>query len=241
MIPGTILTFVAPDAKGFQQPSLARVIFWHLPCALVCAVAIFAASYFSFRYLKTRRAEWDVRAVAANELGVVTGILTLVTGMLFAEVQWGVYWNWDPRQTSFLFVMLFVGAYFALRAAFDDPAKRSANAAAYSVASLLPMLFLLFVYPKLPMVVSLHPNLLQQGGGFDPSYRRVFVVMFLLVGALCVTIYRLRVRAGLMDLALEESYAELANRDYPAAPRVVRPVPVPEPGGEESPGSRIPD
>jgi heme exporter protein C len=167
-------------------------------------------------------------------VALLLGVLTLLTGMIFAKVQWGAYWNWDPRQTSFLFAMLFVAAYFALRAAFDDPAKRAANSAAYSVASLLPLLFLIFVFPKLESVRSLHPNVVQDGG-FDPTYRGVFLTMLAALLALCVTIYRLAVRAGMLEHLQENLYAELADRNPSASPRVVRPVPVPESSRQESP------
>lgn len=231
----TVATFTAPDAKGFMNPPLARMIFWHLPNAITCAIFLLAAAFTSFMYLRTKDEAWDIRANATNEIAVLTGIQTLLTGMLFSKNQWGDYWNWDPRQTSFLFAMLFVAAYFALRAAFDDPVKRASNCAAYNVAAILPLMFLIFVFPRLPMVVSLHPNLLQKGSGLDPTYLAIFVSLLLLYLAVCVILYRLRVRAGLAELALDKSYARLANSDHPAAPRVVRPVPVSQSDRQEGP------
>ncbi|HEY0868402.1 MAG TPA: cytochrome c biogenesis protein CcsA [Fimbriimonas sp.] len=235
---GTVATFTAPDAKSFMNPELARMVFWHLPNAITSTLFLLATTWFSLRYLQTKQEHWDVRATAAQEIALVTGILTLATGILFSKYQWGNWWDWDPRQTSFLFVMMFVGAYFALRAAFDDPTKRASNSAAYSVATILPLLFLIFVFPRLPSVAntSLHPDVVRKGG-FDVSYKTVFYSMFVLIGMLCVVLYRLRVRAGLMELALEESYAELASRDDSAATRMVRPVSLSEPDRQEGPRS----
>lgn len=226
----TAWSLQVPPAEDFQNPDLARIVFFHLPCALVCSLFIVAAPVYAFRSVRSKDAQFDVKAVAAVELAFVLGVLTLLTGMIFSDVQWGYYWSWDPRQTSFLLVQLIMGAYFALRAAFPDPAKRAANSAAYLLAAVLPILFLIFVYPRLPQVQSLHPNVIQEGG-FDSTYRNVFLTMLALMLTLCVWIYRLRVRAGLLELAAETYDAKLADRDDSSAPRVVRPVPVPPEGG----------
>ena len=43
-------------------------------------------------------------------------LLGLVTGMLWAQVAWGTYWSWDPKETLTLILFLLVcatlGAYF---------------------------------------------------------------------------------------------------------------------------------
>jgi heme exporter protein C len=224
---GVILTFSAPPAAAFPAPELARMVFWHLPCALLAPLfLVFFGPYFAFRYLRTRDARWDIRSEAAMEVGTLLGLLTLATGMLFARVQWGAWWNWDPRQTSFLLVMLIALAYFAIRAAMADPESKAANSASYALAALLPMLFLTFVFPRLPQVLSLHPNVLRDGG-FDSTYRGVFLTMLLLLGLLCATLYKLRVRAGLLELQYDQHHATLADRDHPTAPRLVRPVSLP--------------
>lgn len=230
---GTVATFLASDAKAFQAPELARMVFWHLPCALVSSALLFLGPYFGFRFLRTNDRKWDVRAEAVMELGFLFGILTLITGMLFSQVQWGTWWNWDPRQSSYLMVMFIVTAYFGLRTAFQDPAHKAGHSAAYNLAALIPVFFLIFVYPRLPQVKSLHPNVIQEGT-FDTEYRAVFYSMLALIGLATVWIYRLRVSAGLAELKRELSDAELATRDHSAAPSVVRPVSL----SPSDPGSR---
>jgi heme exporter protein C len=223
---GIVLSFAAPDAKSFQNPGLARIVFFHLPCALTATLFTILASYFALRHLLSKRLEWDVRSESAFELGAVLGLLTLVTGILFSKVQWGAWWNWDPRQTSFLLVMLLVGAYFTLRGGFADEARRAAAAGAYAVAAALPILFLIFVYPRLPSVVSLHPDVVGKGG-FDAAYRTVFLFNFVMVLAAAVWIYRLRVRAGLLEIRLGGIDEGLDDRGDSAASGVVRPVSLP--------------
>lgn len=224
MAAATAASFWAPDAKLFSKPALARIVFFHLPEAIACALFLFGGAYFAIRYLMSREQHWDRRAAVAMEVTVVLGILTLITGILFSKMQWGAWWGWDPRQTSFLLVMLIIGAYFALRSAFaNDEAKRATVGAAYLLASLLPILFLLFVYPRLPSTVSLHPET-KLTATFDGTYKAVYWTIFLFLLLTSVWIYRLSVRALALESELEVLHGELANRDDSAATGVVRPV-----------------
>jgi len=40
--------------------------------------------------------------------------LGLITGMIWAQVAWGSFWNWDPKETGTLFVFLTLTAAFLL-------------------------------------------------------------------------------------------------------------------------------
>ena len=179
------------------------------------------------------RAVWDLRAVAALELGLIFHVLTMFSGILFSKIQWGAWWSWDPRQTSFLIALPMYAAYFAVRAAFVDPEKRAANSAAYLLASVLPQLFLIYVFPRLPQVLamSLHPSESLLGGQIKGQYLYIMLSMMAVVGVLTVWLYRLRVRAGLLLL---ESDGKLEDSRRPASPHVVAPpVPVPSEGGAD--------
>ena len=83
-------------------------------------------------------------------------MLALVTGSLFAKIMWGSYWNWDPRESSFLLLLFLYGAYLFLRAAIDDPSRRGRIAAAYALFAAVLMPFLVFVAPRVTQ--SLHPQ-----------------------------------------------------------------------------------
>lgn len=223
MAVGIGLAFGAPNAQIFENKELARIIFFHLPCAWGSTLFLILAPIFAFFALRTRSKVWDLRAEAAMEMGFLLGILALVTGMIFSDVQWGAPWNWDPRQTSFLLVLLIVGAYFALRAAYTDPEKRASNSSAYALAAVLPELFLIAVLPR--MMLSLHPDVVRKGG-FDGTYWSVIGLVSVSLLLTAGWAYRLRVRAGLLEAALEEwnANAKLGDRDDSAPTGVVRPV-----------------
>jgi heme exporter protein C len=239
----TLWTFIVPDAIAFQEPALARIVFFHLPPAFLATAFLIAGSYFSVRYLMQRVRHWDERAVSANEMGFLLAIVTMATGILFSRVQWGAWWQWDPRQTSFLMVLLLYAAYFALRAAFGDESKRAASAAAYGAAMLLPVVFLIFVYPRLEHVreISFHPSMTVKhtiegtGQGFDQNYWTVVLAVFIVMLVVSVWAYRMRVRAGLLEQALEDEVGNLeAVGGHPAPTGVVRPIRLHGQSGEEA-------
>jgi heme exporter protein C len=134
-----------------------RIIIMHVPTAWVTSVAFAVSAIYSILYLRRRRAADDAFAVAAAEVGFLFCILATVTGSIFAQLVWGVFWNWDPRETSILVLLLIYAAYFALRSAIDEPERRRRLAAVYNIFAAVTMPFLLFVAPRVAES-SLHPN-----------------------------------------------------------------------------------
>ena len=219
----TVWSFrIPPDAK-FQRPDLARILVWHLPCAILCALLLFVGAWFAHKYLKTRDRVWDERTVTIHELSMTFSIATMSTGILFSEAQWGAWWSWDPRQTSFLIVMFVYAAYFVLRSSISDPEKRAANSAAYALSALLPALFLIFALPRILM--SLHPNDTISGGNLKGQYLYMVLANMVLFSILSVWLYRLRVEAGLIAIDSELDNGQLATGSSDPTPTgVVRPV-----------------
>lgn len=235
-IAGTVYSFWVPDprateAGAFMNPGLARIIFWHLPAAWVTSVLVLYCTYLGWRYLASRKPMWDVRLAAAFELTAVFGVITMLTGILFSRVQWNAWWSNDPRQTSFLMVLLMVAAGLALRAGMLDEQKRALACAGYAVAIVVPVVFLTFVYPRLPQVTSLHPSVrsLEEGRQLFDVYTRAGVLGLTAVFGLAANVlYRSRVQVGMLERRLEEiDERDGFGGDGSAAVGVVRPVAVP--------------
>lgn len=223
----TVWTFMVPDAVGFQMPELARIFFWHFPCPILASVLLMVGAWFSWKYVKTNDMKWDIRAIATMELGYVFCLLTMVTGIMFSQVQWGTWWQNDPRQTSFLMVLLVYAAYFGLRGALADDHKRATNSGVYALAALMPVLFLIFVFPRLPQVQSFHPSDSIMKGQIKGGYAYIVTALLVLFTFITVWLYRMRVRVGLLELKLEEMNNGLENHSGDSAgTTVVRPVPV---------------
>jgi heme exporter protein C len=142
-------------AEGFIGES-SRIVFFHVPCAWTAALAFLVAAAYSLVYLVRRDDRSDAVAQAAVRLGLLFAILTLVTGSIFAKIMWGAFWNWDPRQSSYLLLIFLYSAYLFLRAAIDDPDRRARIGAVYALFAAVLMPFLVFVAPR--VTESLHPQ-----------------------------------------------------------------------------------
>jgi heme exporter protein C len=221
----TVWSFMVPDAQGFQRPELARIFFWHFPCPIFATVLLVQGGWFSFQFQRSRDLRWDIRSVASMELGYLFCLLTMATGILFSKVQWGEWWQNDPRQTSFLMVLLIYAAYFGLRGAINDPQRRASNSGVYALAALLPTLFLTFVFPRLPQVESFHPSQSIMKGEIKGQYAYVVISVMAVVAWLSVWTYRLRVKSGFLELKVEENISGLeTSGGDSASASVVRPV-----------------
>ena len=92
-----------------------KIYFFHMPSAWMFMLAAIVSGVASARFLFTKNPKSDATAVAAAELAVLFGLLTLVSGPLWARKAWGVWWVWDARLTSSLMLFLIFVAYLLLR------------------------------------------------------------------------------------------------------------------------------
>lgn len=225
---------MAPPAKLFMEPELARILFFHLPCAFLAVILLFMAAWHSGRVLMGKGIEADAKANAAMELTGLFCVLTMATGMVFSKAQWGAWWQGDPRQTSFLIVLFIVGAYSVLRMALVDEEKKRAFSAAYVVGSLVPNLVLIFVLPRLPQVRSFHPSDTVAGGKLDGAHWTYVLIAFAAMSAAAYWAYRLRLRAASLEQELENIHGDLENSgNASASAGVVRPVRLHASSGQE--------
>ena len=164
----------AHPAESFVGES-SRIVFFPVPTAWISARAFLLAAVHSGLYLRTRRLESDDAAAAAARLGILFCTLATVTGSLFAKVMWNSYWNWDPRQTSIVLLLLVYGAYLGLRQAIEEPERRATLSAAYALVAFVTVPFLMFAVPR--MYASLHPDTVINARGkveMSPDIKTVF-------------------------------------------------------------------
>jgi len=148
MVVVIIAAFIyAPAAAGLGD--LSRIIYFHVPLAWVGVLAYLVAMIDSWKYLKTENLEFDNKAVVSAEIGLVFTILATITGAIFARYSWGVYWNWDPRQTSIFFLLMIYGAYFVLRSSIEEEEKRARLASVYCIIAFISVPLLVFIIPRL--------------------------------------------------------------------------------------------
>lgn len=199
-----VAAFLVP--KPADQGQGGRIFIFHIPVAWVTVLAFFLSSIYGIRYLRKKRRMDDQRAVNAAGLGVVFCLLATVSGAIFARIAWGAFWNWDPRETTIFFLLLFYAAYFGLRAAVSDEERRATFSAAYNILALVVVPFLVFVAPRLAQ--TLHPDTIinpQESGGMSPLFRAIFLASLAGFTGIFLWLYALANRTSrVQELLLEE-------------------------------------
>ena len=191
----------APELVGgvmvtHQQLISQKIFYFHMPVAIVSFAALAFAAYYGIRYLSTREARFDTCSRVAMEISLLFVVFTMVTGDLWTRFEWGVWWTWEPRLTTYLILMLITIAYFVMRNAVDDPERRAVFASVISIIALVDVPICFMITRLIPS--SVHPVITREGG-MAPDMALTVVVA--LVGMMLVAfgLYRLRFREARLE------------------------------------------
>ena len=127
--------------QGISQ----KIFYVHVPIALTAYACFGWGAWKALRLLWTGEERYDLESYTAVHMGTIFGVLTLVTGSIWAKVSWGVWWSWSERQlVLFLILFLFYSAYFMLRYSLDPGPRRQRSSAVYALFGvvLIPISFL---------------------------------------------------------------------------------------------------
>lgn len=117
----TVSSDIQPLVPALQHDLLLTA---HVAVAIVAYGAFTVGFAAAVLYLvQTRRAfGWLPHATVLDEIGhktVMVGFpmlaLVLILGAVWAEIAWGAYWSWDPKETSALVTWLIYGGYLHAR------------------------------------------------------------------------------------------------------------------------------
>ena len=111
--------FFTPD--DFRQGSTVKIIYLHVPAAMMAINAWIMMLVTSLIWLIRRHHVSALAAKAAGPVGLTMTAIALITGARWGQPMWGTWWAWDPRLTSFLLLALFYLGYIALWSAVEDP------------------------------------------------------------------------------------------------------------------------
>ncbi|MGD9022869.1 MAG: cytochrome c biogenesis protein CcsA [Deltaproteobacteria bacterium] len=189
-----VASFMYSEAAVGFPGETSRILFFHVPQAWVATLSFLISMIASAVFLAKRQLKADYVAQSAAELGFVFCVLATLTGSIFARATWGSFWNWDPRETSIVILLMIYGAYFALRSAVSDPERSRVFAGVYSILAFVTVPFLVFVVPRI--TTSLHPEdtMNPANPGMDPKTLKVFLGSLFAYTGLFVWMLRLRIR-----------------------------------------------
>ncbi len=180
-----------------------RNLFFHVPMWFAMMVVLVTSVIYAIKYLNKPTVAADIYSAAYAKMGIVFGILGMVTGSIWANYTWGEFWSNDPKQLAAAIALLVYAAYFVLRNSIPEMEKRAKVAAVYNIFSCAILIPTIWIIPR--MVESLHPggqgvegNPGVNGKDLDPVMRLVFwpaVIGWTLLG---VWITTLRIRVELL-------------------------------------------
>jgi heme exporter protein C len=204
LLVGISLAFYwVPDApvEGFRQ----RIFYIHVPIALTAYACFFWGAWKALRLLWTRDQRYDLESYTAVHMGVIFGVLTLVTGSIWARTSWGVWWTWSERQlVLFLVLFLFYSAYFMLRFSVEPGPRRANMSAVYALFGvvLIPVSFLAIRLAE----GLIHPVVFDRnvGENLAGSQLLTFVVCFAGMLALAASLYVNELTGKRIDQRLSE-------------------------------------
>ncbi len=173
-----------------------KIFFFHMPVAIVSFCALAFAGYYSIRFLVGRNERFDTCASIAMEIALLFVIMTMITGEMWTRFEWGVWWTWDPRLTTYLILMLIVIAYIGMRGMVDDPERRGMFSAVLAIIALVDVPICFMVTRLIPS--SIHPVVVREGG---MSGEMGLCLAIIMVGMLALGFVLYRARFGQVRLA----------------------------------------
>lgn len=172
-----------------------RNVYYHVPLWFAMIVLFAYSVWASWKFLKTKENKFDHIAVATTTVGIILGVLGLLTGAVWAKNTWGQYWSGDIKQNMTAISLLIYLAYFVLRSSLDDDLKKNTLSAVYNIFAFTALIPLIFVIPRL--TDSLHPgnggNPAIGGEDLDNSMRMIFYpacIGWIIVSLWLADIYR---------------------------------------------------
>ncbi len=128
----TVDAEVEPLVPALQHNLLLTL---HVATAVLAYGAAAVAFAAAVLFLAHPRIRWRgmPRAALLDEIGYRAAVLAyplmtimIILGAIWADIAWGSYWSWDPKETAALLTWLMYGAYLHARVVRDWRGRRAA-------------------------------------------------------------------------------------------------------------------
>ena len=182
-----------------------KIFYIHLPSAWIFLIGAIVCGVASARYLFGGNPRHDRLAFAAAELIVLFGLITLITGPLWARRSWGTWWVWDARVTSSLVGWMIAWAYLLLRK-YGGPGsdKLAAGVALFGMAN-VPFIYISVNYWRtIHPATTVVPTLPTSFGVPLWFSFTAFLLLFVLLLRMRVRLEEQRARLDVLYLSLDE-------------------------------------
>jgi heme exporter protein C len=167
----SIIILIYVIAAGFLGPvprlhivnESIRNTYFHVPMWFGMIFLLGASVWYAISFLRKGNPDDDLRSNACVQVGILFGVLGLLTGMLWAKFTWGAAWSNDPKQNASAIGLLIYFGYGVLRGSFQESRERARISAVYSIFAFAVFIPLIWILPR--FTDSLHP-----GNGGNPAF-----------------------------------------------------------------------
>src|SRR5688500_7598169 len=185
------------------QGAIYRIIFFHVPAAFTFMTRALVSMVASVLYLFRKDFSADSVAASVTEVGLVFGVVNLLTGMIWARIIWGIWWAWDARLTSMLVSCLMYSGYLMLRRAIDEPTQRARSSAALSI---LTFPAVVITFKAIDWWRTQHPGpvlKIRGADGMDPAMETTLYLNWFAIFLFSIVLLAVRMRQERMRVELD--------------------------------------
>lgn len=169
-----------------------RIFYFHMGSVWVATVAFTMVFISSIAYLISRKREWDIRAYASAEIGVVFITITIITGSIWAKPVWGTWWTWDPQLTTTFILWILYVVYLLIRSSSDYDEKKAKYSAVFAIIAFID---LPLVYISARVMRGISPVVFGPGGGgIEPKMMHALLLALLAFTFLFIVLIMERIR-----------------------------------------------
>lgn len=191
-----------------------KIFYLHVPVAVASFAAMAVAAFFAARFLATKDRVHDRASRTAMQVTLVFIIATMISGDLWTRFEWGVWWVWEPRLTTYFILMLLVIGYFILRNALDDPERSARFGAVFCIIAFIDAPISFFITRLVPS--SVHPVVFRTDSGLPPAMLIPFLLGLFGMCTIAFALYRYALRVNTAADEVEELKERLEELDASA-------------------------
>ncbi len=169
-----------------------KIFYFHMPVAITSFIALAFTAYYGIRFLMTKEKRFDTCGKIATEIALLFILCTMFSGEMWERFEWGVWWTWEPRLTTYFILMLLVIGYFILRNAIDDPERRATYASVFGIIAFVDAPICFMITRLIPSGV--HPTIFRTDSGLSPDMLIPLMLSMFGMFMIAFALYRYRFR-----------------------------------------------
>jgi heme exporter protein C len=153
-----------------------RNLYFHVAMWFCMMIFFIISVIYSIRYLSSNNHVNDIYALEYSKIGILFGMLGIMTGSVWARYTWGSFWSNDPKQLGAAIALLIYFAYLVLRNSITDIDKQARICAVYNIFAFAMLFPTIWIIPR--MVESLHPGGMGGTNTFNNIDSRMRIIFY---------------------------------------------------------------